>query len=101
MYTKSVSPRMGLAKIGSLCKACFRCYCAVSASGFQWKLLFSMHPLSVWKSGSDFPSDLEVKKLKAVRFQSNPCMSLRVCGDLVSSSSSTLVEISWIPSLVT
>lgn len=53
-----------------------------SATGVQWKLFFSMHPLSLWKNGMGFSTDLEMNRLRVVSLTFKPCTSLRYVGML-------------------
>lgn len=77
--TWSVSPGIGLASVGNVCMDSFRRWSATSASSVQWKLIFSMHPLSVWNNGIAFSADLEINRLNAVILPFQPWTSLKVC----------------------
>lgn len=70
-YACTVLPQMGLACVGSLCKASLICWSILSTIGFHWKLLFSMHPFRVWKIGMAFSADLEIRQLKVVSLPFN------------------------------
>ena len=100
-YTCSISPGMGLANVGNLCRASLIFWSANSASAVHWKLLFSMQHFNVWNSGMALSADFDINLLSVVSFPFSPYASLKVFGGGVSMNSSTFTWLGWIPCLVT
>lgn len=86
-YTCNVSPRIGMAGVGNLCRAYLIYWSAASATAVHWKLFYSIQTLSIWKSGIAFSADFDMKPLRAISFPFRPWASLRVFGDGASINS--------------